>query len=350
MPTPTDDSNFSDTLKKQLAPPPVAPLADKLPTETKVETPAPKVETPAPAPTPEAKPAASNPPPIEDKLPTLEALAKKAPTKATPTKEENLKNLRELREAAEKEKQELAQKLKQVEEELAKVAFERSPVFKQKFVAPKEQAEANLRSFVESMGVEKDEADDFMRRVISGNQKERITMIDTLFSGTAAAEAFRLAREVDLQNSKLQEAIADHRKTQEELTVAELKNEEKQQEEILEAFSRTQKQLSDSLSYFKEIDGDVEHNASVAQRVEAAKAIALGQASDSDLAMTPFLAVICGDVIQRNNELAAELAKYKARANEESKAREVGGRGTDTPARTGKPQSTNDLLKSLLAK
>ena len=85
----------------------------------------------------------------------------------------------------------------------------------------------------------------------------------------------------------------------------------------------------------------------VDERIAAAKNILMGTASENDMMVTPFLAVIAKDAVAENAKLKAELAKYKARVAQDTAVSPSPRRGTsEINETTGKPKGAMDSIRS----
>jgi len=279
--------------------------------------------------------------------------------KKTKDKDTNMGELRRLREEADTRATELQTRLdgieaehkKQIEElegKLEQTAFEKSPKFKQKYQAPYDQAIETLTAFVKDF----DEDPSVIQTAMTLKGKERIAFIDDKFGGgAAAAEMLRLVTAADLQNANLTKAITDYKSTKAEIAESEVSSERQDQQQMLKTFDKTVDALSKKLSYFREVDGDDEHNAEVIARVAHAKAIITGEASEEDIMLAPFLSVVCRAAIKRANALAVELQKYKSRLKDENELEPSIHRGTsDVQSRIqkGKPQNARSAIMAEL--
>ena len=104
--------------------------------------------------------------------------------------------------------------------------------------------------------------------------------------------------------------------------------------------------LANKSDYFRKGD-DSEYNSVVDKRVEAARAIIHGNASENDMAVAPFLAVIAKDAVEENAKLKAELAKYKERVKRSVAVTPAPRRGSgDDNDVIGKPKGAIDSIKS----
>lgn len=204
------------------------------------------------------------------------------------------------------------QRIQELEKEIEKVAFERSPKFRNQFATPREEAKTNVETFAEETIGEKG----VVEKALSLKGKERAEFIDDKFgSGAAAAEFVHLLRKYEDKNNSYQKALEDNNQTK-----ALLEAEEKENlVDALRGFDSTRKVLSERLTLFKEIEGNEEHNKLVKQRIAKARSIVTGEASDDDVLYAPFLAVVALEYIKETKNLRTELQKYKQRQKEISK-------------------------------
>ena len=274
------------------------------------------------------------------------------------TKEANFREVTRLREEAESRVKDLQaqldsinevhnKRIAELEQSLEQTAFEKSPKFKSKYQAPLDAAMDRLKSFATELG----EDPSIAQQAMSLKGRERMLFIDEKFGGGAAsAEMLRLVNETELHNANLNQALANYKETKVEITNADKQSAEQEHKQIMKTFDSTVEQLSTRLSYFKQVDGDTEHNSEVESRIEHAKAIITGEAPQEDIMLAPFLAVVAKSAIARCNAMAAELQKYKARVKEEGDVSLGIRNGTlgDTKITPGKPQSALEMTRQAL--
>ena len=268
------------------------------------------------------------------------------------TKEDSVAELRkraESYEAEAKEKEaklaEYQSKLEQLEQTLEKTAFEKSPKFKEKFLAPFEGSVQTALEFAKEYAGDESIAE----RALSLKGKERIDFIDDSFGGAAAAQFLSLINDADTKRVNLQGAIDNYRATSAELAGEEQSQQQSQIEGINKHFDRVYNHLSQKTEFFRKGD-DEDHNKEVERRVDAAKSLVMGTANQNDQLSAPFLAVIAKEVVSENEKLRAELAKYKNRAAKDASVqpritRSASDRDADI---SGKPQSALDSVRSQL--
>jgi len=277
-----------------------------------------------------------------------EAISDEKPKKKS--KEDNLAELRKKAEAAEFEiktrDEKLAEYQKRAEEleaELERTAFERSPKFREKFQAPYEAAIQTATEWANEYAADPALAE----KALSLKGKERIEFIDENFGGGAASAQFlSLINEADSKRGALVSAMENHRETSNVLVREEENARNQTEEKINRNFDRVAQHLASRSEFFRKGDDD-DHNKIVDERITAAKSILMGTASENDMMVTPFLAVIAKDAVAENAKLKAELAKYKARVSQDVAVSPAPRRGTsDTNETTGKPKGAMDSIRS----
>jgi hypothetical protein len=266
------------------------------------------------------------------------------------SKEDNLAELRKKAEAAEFEiktrDEKLAEYQKRAEEleaELERTAFERSPKFREKFQAPYEAAIQQATEWANEYASDPAIAE----KALSLKGKERIEFIDENFGGGAASAQFlSLINDADSKRGALVSAMENHKETSSVLVQEEEKTRQATTEKINKNFERVANHLASKSDFFRKGDDD-DHNKVVDERIAAAKNILMGTASENDMMVTPFLAVIAKDAVAENAKLKAELAKYKARVAQDTAVSPAPRRGTsDTNETTGKPKGAMDSIRS----
>jgi len=277
-----------------------------------------------------------------------EAITEEKPKKKS--KEDNLAELRKKAEAAEFEiksrDEKLAEYQKRAEEleaELERTAFERSPKFRDKFQAPYESAIAKATEWANEYAADPAIAE----KALSLKGKERIEFIDENFGGGAASAQFlSLINDADSKRGALEAAMVNHRETANTLVQEEEKTRQQTTEKINKNFERVANHLASKSDFFRKGDDD-DHNKVVDERIAAARNILMGTASENDMMVTPFLAVIAKDAVAENAKLKAELAKYKARVSQDTAVSPAPRRGTsDINETTGKPKGAMDSIRS----
>ena len=271
------------------------------------------------------------------------------------SKEDNIAELRKKAESYEEtlkskdtEVQTYREKLEKLEAELERTAFERSPKFKEKYEAPYKASIDQAAAFAQEI------TDDptIAEKALSLKGKERIEFIDESFGGGAASAQFlQLVNDADSKRGALEGALSDYRNTAVEIQQAETQSQAQTAETINKNFDRMKAHLSSKSEFFREVEGDDDHNKAVSARVEAARAIIHGNASQNEMVVAPFLAVIAKEAVAENEKLKAELAKYKSRAAADAavQPRITKGSTSDTESETrGKPKSALDSIRSQL--
>jgi len=272
------------------------------------------------------------------------------PTKKS--KEDNIAELRKKAEAyeldAKSKEQKLAEyqkKLETIEAELERTAFERSPKFKEKFQAPYEESISKAMAFAQEYAEDISVAE----KALSLKGKERLEYIDEAFGGGAASAQFlSLVNDVDGKLGSLTEAMNNHKETAIKITQEEENQRKANTEKIIRNFDRVAEHLASKTEFFRKGD-DEEANAEVENRIKAAKAIMLGEATENDMMMTPFLAVMAKDAISKLAKVEAELEKYKARAKSDSAVQpRINRASSDDESKSSKPKSALESIRSSL--
>jgi hypothetical protein len=267
------------------------------------------------------------------------------------SKEDNIAELRKKAETYELEAKskeeklaEYQRKLEELEGTLEKTAFEKSPKFKEKFQAPYEQAIQNAVNFASEIAEDPRVAE----RALSLKGKERIEFIDESFGGGAAAAQFlSLINEADAKRGALDGAIENYKQTNQTLVQEEEKSRQQINEKINRNFDRVANHLGTKSEFFRMGD-DEDGNKAVQQRIAAAKNIVMGTASENDMAVAPFLAVIAKDAVEKLAKVEAELAKYKTRAKADASVQPRISRSSTDDESSSKPKSGLDSIRAQL--
>ena len=275
-------------------------------------------------------------------------------TKAKKSKEDNIAELRKKAEAYEEslkakdtEVQTYREKLEALEGELERTAFEKSPKFRERYQQPYSEAVNSAVEFA------KEFADDasIAEKALSLRGKERLEFIDESFGGGAAAAQFlSLVSNADAKRGALEGALENYKATHQEIVNAETQQQIQTVEQINKNFDRVAAHLANKSEFFR-MTGDDENDRSVKARIEAAKNIIHGNASQNEMAVAPFLAVIAKEAVEQNTKLKAELAKYKSRAAEDAAVQPRISKGAvEVPESDtiGKPKSALDSIRSQL--
>lgn len=271
---------------------------------------------------------------------------------AKKSKEDNIAELRKKAEAYELEvktkEEKLAEyqkKLETIEAELERTAFERSPKFKEKFQAPYEESISRAVSFA----LEYAEDASVAEKALSLKGKERLEYIDEAFGGGAASAQFlSLVNEVDGKLGSLTEAMNNHKETALKIMEEESNQKKATTDKIIRNFDRVAEHLASKTEFFRRGD-DEETNSEVENRIKAAKSIMLGEATENDMMMAPFLAVMAKDAISKLAKVEAELEKYKARAKSDSAVQpRITRSSSDEESKSSKPKSALESIRSSL--
>jgi hypothetical protein len=270
------------------------------------------------------------------------------------SKEENIAELRKKAEAYEeslkaKDTEVLSyrEKLEKLEGELERTAFERSPKFKDKYEAPFASSVDNAKAFAKEFGDDESIAD----KALSLKGRDRIDFIDESFGGGAAAGQFlSLINDADSKRGALEGALENYRATANEINQAEQQQNIQIVEEVNTNFERMTNHLAKKSDFFR-MTGDDDNDKLVKQRIEAARAIIHGNATQNEMTVAPFLAVIAREAVAENDKLKAELAKYKSRAKEDIAVQPRISKGSadgDDGEVRGKPKSAMEAIRSQL--
>ena len=238
------------------------------------------------------------------------------------TKEENIAELRKKAEAYEaslKEKDtevsSYREKLEKLEAEIERTDFERSPSFKENYEKPYKAAIEQASEYANEIAGDASIAE----KALSLKGKERIAFIDESFGGGAAAGQFAiLLNEADKKRGILEGALENSLQTKQNLEIENEKSNAKTLETINRNFDRVKDHLASKSEFFR-LTGDENHDKAVNERINQAKAIIHGNASQQELAAVPLLAVVAKEFAAENEKLKVELAKYKSRASEDAK-------------------------------
>jgi len=270
------------------------------------------------------------------------------------SKEENIAELRKKAEAYEeslkaKDAEVLTyrEKLEKLEGEIERTNFERSSTFKKNYEAPFVALVDKAKAFAQEFG---DDAS-IAEKALSLTGRERIDFIDESFGGGAAAGKFAiLLDEADSKREELNYALANSKETAYKVQQAEEEQSLKIVEEVNTNFERMTNHLAKKSDFFK-MTGDDDNDKLVKQRIEAARAIIHGNATQNEMTVAPFLAVIAREAVAENDKLKAELAKYKSRAKEDIAVQPRISKGSSDDADgepKGKPRSAMEAIRSQL--
>jgi len=279
------------------------------------------------------------------------------PIKEEPKKKSKEDNIAELRKKAEAYEESLKakdtevltykEKLEKLEGELERTAFERSPKFKNTYEQPYKTAVDAATEFAREIA----EDETIAEKALSLKGRERISFIDESFGGGAASAQFlSLINDADQKRNALETALGDYRTTANQLQAAEQESQAKTLETINKNFDRVTEHLAQKSEFFR-LTGDEDHDKLVKSRLEKAKNIIHGNASQQELAAVPHLAVIASEFASENAKLKAELAKYKNRAAEDAKVQpriSKGSTSDEEVSHRGKPKSALEAIRAQL--
>lgn len=237
--------------------------------------------------------------------------------------------------AKEAEADALRKRTEELEAELEKVAFEKSPKFQAKYKAPLDAAKTAAETFAKEYGDE-----GTAQKALSLKGRERLDFIDETFGNGAAASRFlTLVEDVEAKQGALDTALSDRQSTAEAINNDVQEEQRAMKEKINRNFEKVKEHLSEKSKFFKKT-GDAEADKSVDARIERVKSRYLGTASEKDLALTPWLAEIAADAVKELSSFAAELEKYKARERENAAVTPTvhrGARDDGSNGNNGKP-------------
>ena len=148
----------------------------------------------------------------------------------------------------------------------------------------------------------------------------------------------------------METALGDYRTTANQLQAAEQESQAKTLETINKNFDRVTEHLAQKSEFFR-LTGDEDHDKLVKSRLEKAKNIIHGNASQQELAAVPHLAVIASEFASENAKLKAELAKYKNSAAEDAKVQpriSKGSTSDEEVSHRGKPKSALEAISAQL--
>jgi hypothetical protein len=278
----------------------------------------------------------------------------KEEVKGKKSKEDNIAELRKKAESYEEslkvkdtEVKTYREKLEKMEAELERTAFERSPKFKNTYEQPYNDAVKAASEFAKEIGDDETLAE----KALSLKGRERISLIDESFGGGAASAQFlSLINDADAKRGALEGALLDYRSTATQLQQAQEQEIIQTQETINRNFDRVKDHLASKTDFFRSI-GDDEHDKAVQKRIEAARNILNGTASQNEMMVAPFLAALAKDAVDENTKLKAELAKYKNRAAEDARVQPritKGSSSDEDGVSRGKPKSALESIRSQL--
>lgn len=320
---------------------------------------------------------AATPPQIDAETPLIETPPEVEKTEIPPKKEEEEVKVEKKEEplpavetpksgkdlnfsALRQSKKELEEKYSAIQKQLAekerligelngtieKVSIERSPKFQKTFIAPLKEAREEVFAYAEEVLGDKELA----AKAFKLKGKARFDFLEEeVGSSLAASEFLRLLNIHDKRQGAVDRALADHEKVKESFVEEETFNEAAQLKELEDNFDSFAESISSRFVLFKQKPGDSEFNTGVESRLAQAKALVLGTASEEDIRLAPFLAVMAKDYLEENNNLKKELEKYKKVVGNRSATPGTGinrGVSRQTSA-SGKPKGIMETIKSL---
>lgn len=280
----------------------------------------------------------------------------KKEVKSESPKAADWKKVNEDREALRKEKEELAnrlkeletsavkpERLKELEEQVNKLhgelevkAFERSEAYQNKFVKPINGLIEQLHDYAKVLELDPSVVD----QALSLHGKQRLDFVDEHFgSSTSAVAAISQALfQLDHLNKEKDSALNLNREQMKALMEEEARqrgtSEKAETEAILKAFESRKTWAAEKLPHFRE-NGDESHNKQVQENLELAKALITGTADPEDIAAAPYLAVAARSAIQRASVLEKENFDLRARLAEYTSNEPTLGSGDKTSSNNG---------------
>lgn len=283
----------------------------------------------------------------------------KKEVKSESPKAADWKKVNEDREALRKEKEELAnrlkeletsavkpERLKELEDQISKLhselevkAFERSDAYQNKFVKPINGLVEQLHEYAKVLELDPSVVD----QALALHGKQRLEFVDEHFSGSTSAVAAisQALFQLDHLNKEKDQALSMNREQMKALMEEESRqrgqSDEAEREAILKAFDARKSWAAEKLPHFRE-NGDEKHNQEVKANLELAKALITGEADPEDIAAAPYLAVAARSAIQRANALEKENFDLRARLAEYTSNEPSIGSGDRTSSNNnGKP-------------
>lgn len=188
-------------------------------------------------------------------------------------------------EKIQKQLEEYQTKLKEREEELGKIAVERSPMFKERFTNKINGVGNQLKKTAEELGLDAD----LVPRLLASSIKRRVEILgDTELNGAGVGLITNLLQQHDQLNSEKDEFLTDWQskaaemeRTQREQTDAE-KAKLKEYED--RRFNLVLENMAKSYAPLKKIEGNEEWNKGVDEAVSTAKRFFDGHFSDDEFA------------------------------------------------------------------
>jgi hypothetical protein len=250
-------------------------------------------------------------------------------------------------EASSKETETLRKRAAELEDQLSLSNIERTPKFREKFVAGRESLVASGRTLAAELDVKPEVFD----QALALKGKERRTFIDQNFdSQSAISEVTQAIRQIESLDAERGRELSNHKEVAGKYEADQREAWQRTSEEERQARVQSFKELLPAVqkktgAIFTKTD-DEAHNAIVEANLKLAEAIAEGTAADQDKAAAPYLAVTAKYYQKENAKLADENAKLKARLAEYTGAEpQLNGRGAEGDGGVrGKPQGMRDMI------
>lgn len=211
-------------------------------------------------------------------------------------------------------------RLKEREEELGKIAVERSPAFKEKFTNRKTSLVNQLTKTAEDLGLDKSVA----KQLIHADLKKRVEILDNLeLSASGQSYLTSLIQQHDQVDQDEQSFLADWQTQKARMEEEEMAQSTAQKAKMKEnedrVFSAKLEAMSKTFAPLRKVDGNEQWNAQVDATIATAKKFYDGQFTDEEFseivlagAGAKQLGAINARLIETNKKLAEENASLKA--------------------------------------
>lgn len=204
----------------------------------------------------------------------------------------------------------LKDELAKTRAELRAASIERDPDFQKEFVQGRAAELAQIKQLGEGLGVEPE----LMEKLTHADPIARLRLMKDSDMNPIDAAALRDAfGAIDRLDKRKTEEIEKWRSSEAVQNYTEtklLRQEEEQRSAAAVAFDALLPKIAERFSQFRE-NGNAERNAQVAEDIAFARSIALGEASQEDMAAAPYLAVAARRLRIDNQTLAAENKKLR---------------------------------------
>lgn len=206
--------------------------------------------------------------------------------------------------------------LKEREEELGKLAVERSPMFKERFTKRKDSLSVQLEKTIEQLGLDKNVS----KQLVHSDLKKRVEILDNL-ELTASGQGYitSLLQQHDQVSSEEGDFLSDWqtKKAQMEQEEAALSDAQKAKRKEMEdrTFEATREAMSKTFAPLRKIEGNDAWNAGVDEAISTAKRFYDGQFTDeqfSEIVLAGAGAKRLGAMYERLKGMYDETAKENA--------------------------------------